>query len=192
MNVHMRKISYYLYQHTRIFKIFYLPHIYIYFLKEYIYICSKYCVKITHVHILSISLPQTTYAHLKYFINTQIFVVSFTLFIHICTSESQSPVTHTLAFEKGTFMPSIYTWGAIPHHIFIWEAFSWHFWHGYIFWKAPYAIYPQICTCWKAFLLLIHTLQGIFMPYTHTLCKAFPRYLYPHIYIPLKGIFHAT
>ena len=78
MNMRMRKISYYLCQHTRIFKIFQLPHIYI-FWKEYVYTCSRYCVKITYVHILSILLPQTTYTHLKYFINIQIFC----FFIHI-------------------------------------------------------------------------------------------------------------
>ena len=49
---------------------------------------------------------------------------------------------------KGTFMPSIYTWGAIPHHISILVPF----WHGYIFWKTPYATYPQIYIFWKAFL----------------------------------------
>ena len=101
MNVHMRKISYYLYQHTGIFKTFQLPHtyIYIYFLKEYIYACSRYCVKIAHVHILSILLLQTTYAHLEYFINIYIFVVSY-LFIYAHWRAKLMSCTHLHLFEK--------------------------------------------------------------------------------------------
>ena len=75
-------------------------HIYIYmFWKEYVYTCSKYCVKITHVHILSISLPQTTYAHLEYFINIYIFVVSY-LFIYAHWRAKLMSCTHLHLFEK--------------------------------------------------------------------------------------------
>ena len=99
MNVHMRKISYYLYQHTSIFKTFQLPHTYIFFLKEYKYTCSRYCVKITHVHILSILLPQTTYEHLEYFINIYIFFVSY-LFIYAHWRAKLMSCTHLHLFEK--------------------------------------------------------------------------------------------
>ena len=91
---------------------------------------------------------------------------------------------HTLAFIwEGTFMSSIYTWKAIPHHIFIWEAFSCHFWHGYIFWKAPYATYPQIYIFWKAFLRYlsyIYRFLKCIICYTFTLCKVFLCHIFTH------------
>ena len=116
---------------------------------------------------------------------------------------------------KGTFMPSIYTWGAIPHHIFIWEAFLCHFWHGYIFFERLlmlpihkytyfkryfYATYPQIYIFEMHYLLFIHfaryfhaiyshTLQHILMPYIHiylhTIEKASPTLL--RCKVPIMG-----
>ena len=139
-------------------------------------------------------LPQTTHTHLKYFINIQIFVVSFIfIYTYMHIGEPISRHAHTCIW-KGTFMLSIYTWGAIPHHIFIWEAFLCHFWHGYIFFERLlmlpihkytyfkryfYVTYPQIYIFEMHYLLFIH-----FARYFHA--------IYSHIYIPLKGIFHAT
>ena len=116
--MHTRQVSCYLYQYTRIFKTFQLPHIF--FWKEFIYACSRYCAKITHVHIQGILLPKITYAHLKYFISIQNFCCFIHIYLYIYAHWSPSHVMHTLAFTwKGIFMPSIYTWKAIPHHIFI-------------------------------------------------------------------------
>ena len=122
----------------------------------------------------------------------QIFVVSFTLFIHICTSESQSHVTHTLAFEK-----------ELSCHLSTLEG---KFHIIYSFGKHSHAISDMGTFFLKGSLCYLsinkHILKGIFaihshfaryfMPYIHTLCKAFSCYIYSHIYIPLKGIFHAT
>ena len=69
------------------------------------------------------------------------------------------------------------------------------FWHGYIFWKAPYATYPQIYIFWKAFLRYlsyIYRFLKCIICYSFTLCSVFLCHIYSHIYIPLKGIFHAT
>jgi len=99
---------------------------------------------------------------------------------------------HILAFEKElschlyTFEGQfhiIYSFGKRPHAIFDMGTFS----KMLLMLPIPKYAYVE-----RNFLLLIHTLQGIFMPYIHTLCKVFPRHLYSHIYIPLKGIFHAT
>ena len=156
-------------------------HTYIFFWKEYIYTCSKYCVKITHVHILSILLQQTTYAHLEYFIN--IYILLFHIFLYMHIGEPNSCHAHTCIFWEGTFMSFIYTWKAIPHHTFIWEEFPCHFWHGYIFWKAPYANYPQIYIFWKAFLLYlsyIYRFLKCIICYTFTLCKVFLCHIFTH------------
>ena len=72
--------------------------------------------------------------------------------------------------------------------------------------KHFYATHPTLCKALHA--IYIHIMQGIFMLYIFifckafystfckafysTFCKAFPCYIYLHIYIPLKGIFHAT
>ena len=56
-------------------------------------------IKITHVHILSILLPQTTYAHLEYSINIYIFVVSY-LFIYAHWRAKLMSCTHLHLFEK--------------------------------------------------------------------------------------------
>ena len=75
------------------------------------------------------------------------------------------------------------------------------------FWKAPYANYPQIYIFWKAFLRYLsfiyrfwnalfathsHFARYFYAIYSHTLQGIFMLYIYSHIYIPLKGIFHAT
>jgi len=156
--------------------------------------------KFTHVHIQSILLPKITYAHMKYFISIQIFLLFHShLFIHICTLVSQSHVIHTLAFIwKGIFMSSIYTWKEIPHHIYsFWEAFSCHIQHVYIFFERLlmlpthkytyferhfYATDPTYTNFWKAlFAIYSHTLQGISMlyifTYIHTIERYFPCYL---------------
>jgi len=110
-------------------------HIHFFFWKEYLHACSRYCAKITYVHILTILLPQTTHTHWSILLTYKFFVVPF-LFIYtfMRIGEPISRHAHTCIWKE-TFMPSTYSWGAIPHHIFIWEAFSCHLWHGYIFFE---------------------------------------------------------
>ena len=97
----------------------------IYFWKEYTYACSKYCVKITHVHILSVLLPLTTYAHLEYFINIYIFVVSY-LFIYAHWRAKLMSFPHLHLFEK-EISCHLSTLERQFHIICSsWEAFSFH------------------------------------------------------------------
>ena len=91
---------------------------------------------------------------------------------------------------KGTFMSSTYSWGAIPHHIFIWEAFSCHLWHGYIlFFKRLLMLLIHKYTYFEMHYLLFihfaryfyaiysHTLQHILMPYIHIYLHTFEKHL---------------
>ena len=98
MNTRVRKISYYLYQHTRIFKIFQSPHIDI-FLKRihmlkilcqnYICPCPKHFAITNHLHTFEV-----------FYLTYKFLLFHSHFFIHTCTLESQSHVRHTLAFEK--------------------------------------------------------------------------------------------
>ena len=124
-------------------------------------------------------LPQTTHTHLKYFINIQIFVVPF-LFIHICTSESQSHVMHTLAFERNFHAIYLLLRGNSTSYIHLGSILV-PSWHGYIFLKASYATYPPIYIFWNTLFTIIH-----FARYFYAI------YIYTYIYTPLKSIFYVT
>ena len=103
---------------------------------------------------------------------------------------------HILAFEKElschlyTFEGQfhiIYSFGKRPQAIFDMGTFS----KGLL--MLPILKYAYVE---RHFLLLIHPLQGIFMPYIHIYThhrKVFSMLpIFTHIYIPLKGIFDAT
>ena len=92
MNAHTCKISCYLHQYTRIFKVL---------CQNYICPYSKYL------------LPKITYAHSKYFINIQTnidfcYFIHIYLYIHAYLRANFMLCTH-LHFFKGIFMPTIYT-----------------------------------------------------------------------------------
>ena len=183
-------------------------HTYIFFGKNTYTYAQGIVPKITYVHLLTILLPQTTHTHLKYFINIQIFVVPFIfIYTYMHIGEPISRHTHTCIWKE-TFMPSTYSWEAIPHHIFIWEAFLCHFRHGYIFFERLlmlpihkytyferhfYATYPTHTDFWNAlFAIHSHFARYFYAIYSHTMQGISMLYIYSHIYIPLKGIFYAT
>ena len=141
----------------------------------------RYCVKITHVHILSILLPQTTYAHLEYFINIYIFVVSY-LFIYAHWRAKLMSCTHLRLFEK-----------KLSCHLSTLER-QFHIIYSFV--KHSRAIFDTD-TFLKGSLRYIstniHTLKGIFtLPilhiqilkciifYTFTLCKVFLCHIFTH------------
>ena len=156
-------------------------HTYTFFWKEYLHACSRYCAKITYVHILTILLPQTTHTHLKYFINIQIFVVPF-IFIYTYThiGEPISHHAHTCIW-KGTFMSSTYSWGAIPHHTFIWEAFLRHSGMGTFFEKLLMLPIHKYTYLEMHYLPFIHFARYFYAIYSHTLQHIFMPYIFTHI-----------
>jgi len=108
-----------------------------------------------HVHIQSILLPKITYAHLKYFISIQNFLLFHSLYLYIYAHwwANVMSYTHLHLFEKefschlSTLerqFPIIYiNFGKHSRATFNMCTF---------FWKAPYATYSQIYIFWKAFL----------------------------------------
>ena len=128
------------------------------------------------------------------------------LFIHICTLESQSHVTHTLAFEKelschlstleGQFH-IIYSFGKHSCAIFGMGTF---FLKGFLCYlstnihilKGIFTLPIHKYTFLKCIIYYSFTLQGIFMPYIHIYTYFYAIYIYTHIYTPLKSISHVT
>ena len=158
-------------------------HIYIYiyiFWKEYLHACSRYCAKITYVHILTILLPQTTHTHLKYFINIQIFVVSF-IFIYIYAHWRANLTSRTHLHLKRNFHAIyLHLRGNSTSYIHLGSILV-PFWNGHIFWKASYATYPQIYIFWNALLTI------------YSLCKVFLCHIFTHISTHYwKSISHVT
>ena len=68
---------------------------------------------------------------------------------------------------KETFMPSIYSWGAIPHHIFIWEAFLCHLGMGTFFEKPLMLLIHQYTYFKMHYLLFIHFARYFYATYSH-------------------------
>ena len=91
-----------------------------------------------------------------------------TLCTHFCT-------------QKGLSCHLIYTWGAIPHHIFIWEAFSCHLWHGYIFERLLMLLIHKYTYFEMHYLLFIHFARYFYAIYSHTLQHIFMPYIFTHI-----------
>ena len=102
------------------------------------------------------------------------------LFIHICASESQSHVTHTLAFEKklschlsileGQFH-IIHSFGKHACAILAWVHF---------FFKSLLCYNIHISKC---IIYYLFTLQGIFMPHIHIFRNIFLCHVHLHIYL---------
>ena len=129
-------------------------------------------------------LPQTNHTYLKYFINIQIFVVPFLfIYTYMRIGEPISRHAHTCIWKE-TFMPSTHSWGAIPHHIFIWEAFSCHLWHRHthFFFERLLMLFIHKYTYFEMhYLLFIHFVRHfcyIYLHiYLHIIDKHPPRYL---------------
>ena len=128
----------------------------------------------------------------NYLYMLQIFIVSL-IFIYMHVGKLITLCTH-FCIWKGTFMPSIYTWGGIPHHIFIWEAFSCHLWHGYTFFERLLMLLIHKHTYFEMYyLLFIHFARYFCTIYSHTLQHIFYAiYFYTYIRTPLKNISHVT
>ena len=106
-------------------------------------------------------------------------VVPF-LFIHICTSESQSHVMHTLAFERNFHAIYLLLRGNSTSYIHLGSILV-PSWHGYIFWKASYATYPPIYIFWNTLFTIIHFARYFYAIYSHTLQHIFMPYIFTHI-----------
>ena len=135
------------------------------------YICSY------HNYFTTTNYPHT----FEVFYQHTNFVVSFIfIYTYMHIGESISRLAHTCIW-KGTFMPSIYTWGAIPHHIFIWEAFSCYLWHGYIFERLLMLLIHKYTYFEMHYLLFIHFARYFYAIYSHTLQHIFMPYIFTHI-----------
>ena len=143
-------------------------HTYIFFWKEYIYACSRYCVKITHVHILSILLPQTTHTHLKYFINIQIFCCSIPIYIYISAHWRANLTSRTHLHLKRNLHAIYLTLEGQFHIIY---SFGKHsraiFGMGTHFFERLLMLPIHNYTYLKSLIYYSLILQGIFMPYIH-------------------------
>ena len=111
------------------------------------------------------------------------------LYIHICTLESQSHFSHTLAFEKKPSCHLPNSWGAILHHIFIWEAFLCNFGMS-TFFERPLMLPTHKYTYFEMhYLLFIHFARyfnAIYSHiYLHTIEKASPTLL--RCKVPIMG-----
>ena len=166
-------------------------HTYTFFWKEYLHACSRYCAKITYVHILTILLPQTTHTHLKYFINIQIFVVSF-IFIYIYAHWRANLTSRTHLHLKRNFHAIyLHLRGNSTSYIHLGSILvpslaRVHFLKDFLCYLST-NIHILKCIIYYSF-----TLQGILMPYIHTLCNIFLCHIFTYIYTPLKSISHVT
>ena len=119
----------------------------------------------------------------------------------ICTLESQSHVTHTLAFEKELSchlstleeqFQIIYSFG--KHSCAIFGMGTFFFLKGFLCYlstnihilKGIFTLPIHKYTFLKCIIYYSFTLQGIFMPYIHTLCNIFLCHIFTYIYTPLK------
>ena len=175
-----------------------IHHTYTFFWKEYSHTCSRYCAKITYVHILTILLPQTTHTHLKYFINIQIFCCSMPIYLYIYAHWRANLTSRTHLHLKRNFhaiylhlrsnSTSYIHLGSILVPFLAWVHF---FLKGFLCYlstnihilKGIFTLPIHKYTFLKCIIYYSFTLQGIFMPYIHTLCNIFLCHIYLHIYL---------
>jgi len=142
-------------------------HIYIFFWKEYLRACSRYCAQ-NYICSYPKHLLFTNYLYMFEMYIILIFIVS-PIFIYMHVGKLITLCTH-FCIQNGLSRHLIYTWGAIPHHIFIWEAFLCHLWHGYIFLKGSLCYLSTNIHIWKALFTIL------------SFCKVFSCHIFTYIY----------